>query len=107
MSPGKMESDEVIWVNGRSVGLTDSESTQKRIAKMPTPITATAETAVRQRIRCRRDEVPPVACVSKVEGESASEETTAVALAEVSRAAESISCTGAMNRYPRFARVSM
>jgi hypothetical protein len=58
MSPGKMESDEVIWVNGSSTGLTGSENTQPRIAKMTTTTTAMAETPSRQDLQFHRGAVP-------------------------------------------------
>ena len=46
-----MESDEVIWVNGRSRGFAASVLSQKRRPKTIRTIAPTAETAIRQRIQ--------------------------------------------------------
>src|ERR1035437_3183261 len=102
-SPGKMESDEVICVNGRGTGLTVSVSTQRRAAKKMTTAAAIAAPAIRRGILFNQDGVPVAASISILEGESASVETPATGLAAESLVAKSSSCTGAMNRYPRFA----
>src|ERR1022692_2638433 len=104
-SPGNMESDEVICVNGRSIGLTDSAGPHTRMARTVRPIAAAEGPATRQGIPFqRRGSI--LAGASSGGHDMASCETTAVELTDESWEAPSSSCTGAINRYPRFDRVS-